>query len=166
MENQIVIKPSFDTKSIFRASLIMGPGKRLGLYIGILFVVVLFNTYNTNDTSNPYFWIILFLALVLLVGMVIFRIYRESKKVITDNPKVKEDITYTLNSEYFHEKGESFEIKYFWKDVFKIEEKKDFFLIYIRKNVAKIIKKTDLKDNQYNEIKVLLNSLHINKSLK
>ena len=57
-------------------------------------------------------------------------------------------------------------MKYFWKDIFKIEEKNDWFLIYITKDMAKVIRKADLKDNQYNELKELFNSLNIKKSLK
>jgi len=57
-------------------------------------------------------------------------------------------------------------MKYFWKDIFKIVEKNDWFLIYITKNMAKVIRKADLKDNQYKELKELFGSLNIKKSLK
>ena len=71
-----------------------------------------------------------------------------------------EQITYIEN--YI----KSFDIKYFWKDIVKLEEKNDLFLIYVKKNQAKFIKKSDLKNNQYNELKALFNSLNIKKSLK
>ena len=48
----------------------------------------------------------------------------------------------------------------------KVVEKKEWFLIYIEKNTAKVIRKADIKDNQYNELKELFNSLNIKKSLK
>jgi hypothetical protein len=41
-----------------------------------------------------------------------------------------------------------------------------WFLIYIDKKHAKVIRKADLKDNQYNELKELFSSLPIKKSLK
>ncbi|WP_396155960.1 YcxB family protein [Flavobacterium sp.] len=47
-----------------------------------------------------------------------------------------------------------------------MKETKKWFLIYQKKNTALPIIKTDLKDNQYNEIKELFNSINIKKSLK
>lgn len=64
------------------------------------------------------------------------------------------------------EVGDSFNMKFFWKDLKKITEKKDWFLIYLEKNSAKVLNKSDLKNNQYNELKQLFNSIDIKKSLK
>lgn len=165
MENQITIKPSFDSKSIFWASLAMGANYRIIIYFIIILVFAAFK-FSQVGLSSYTDLIPFVIVFPLVLGALLFGIYKKSKQQITDNPKIKEDITYIVTNDYFYEKGESFEIKYFWKDVFKVAEKKDFFLIYIKKNVAKIIKKSDLKDNQYNELKALLNSLQIKKSLK
>lgn len=62
--------------------------------------------------------------------------------------------------------GDTFNIKFFWKDLKKITEKSNSFYIYTEKNTAKVLLKSDLKDNQYNELKQLFNSIDIKKSLK
>jgi hypothetical protein len=165
MENQIIIKPTFDAKSIFWASITVGLGSRFIIFFIAFFSII---TLNILLSGANHFdsWMPFLIMMVIMPVLVFWGTYRRSKKAFNDNPKLKEDITYTLNNEYFFEKAETYEVKYFWKEVFKIQEKKDFFLIYIRKNVAKIIKKSDLKDNQYNELKTLFNSLPIKKSLK
>ncbi|WP_460573999.1 YcxB family protein [Flavobacterium koreense] len=106
-----------------------------------------------------------YLFLLLFPIALIFAIYRFTKKTLS-NIKLKENINIKFNSESFEDIGETFNMKYFWKDIFKIVEKRDWFLIYITNDVAKVIRKADLKDNQYNELKELFGSLNIKKSLK
>jgi hypothetical protein len=79
---------------------------------------------------------------------------------------LKEDIIIRFKKEYFEETGQTFSVKYSWSEIFKIIEKKEWFLIFLEKNKALPIIKTDLKDNQYIEIKELFNSLNVKKSLK
>jgi len=51
-----------------------------------------------------------------------------------------------------------------WKESFQIKETDKWFLLYLNKTSALPIIKEDLKDNQYNELKQLFNSLDIKKS--
>ena len=105
------------------------------------------------------------LVIPLFLSFFIFSIFRKTKKSILENPRLKENIIYIINNKSFQEKGDSFDLKYFWENIKKIVEEKDFFLIYVAKNNAIVIKKTDLKDNQYIELKELFNSLNIKKKL-
>lgn len=165
MENQITIKPTFDVKSIFNATISIFWGSRIMIFLIIFIALQLVNVF-LNGWQYLNSWWPFFFGIVILGAIMPLAFYQASKKQMKDNPKLKEDIHYTLNHEYFFEKGESYEVKYFWKEVVKVQEKKDFFLIYIRKNAAKLIKKSDLQDNQYNELKTLFKSLPIKKSLK
>lgn len=165
MESQIVIKPSFDANSVFKATLLVYKNSRLVIYLIVFFIIMLISA-SANASYDKYFWVPLATIYPLVVLLFVYRIYATSKKQITDNPKLQEDISHVFTADYFQEKGESFDIKYFWKDIVKLEEKNDLFLIYIKKNQAKFIKKSDLKNNQYNELKALFNSLNIKKSLK
>jgi len=88
------------------------------------------------------------------------------KKNILSNKKNFELQTITFNTKSYIQEGETFKIENFWNETYQIKETKKWFLIYQKKNTALPIIKTDLKDNQYNEIKELFNSLNINKNLK
>jgi hypothetical protein len=102
---------------------------------------------------------------ILLPLMILFSIYKLTQTRLS-NVKLKENIFIKFNTQYLENVGDSFNMKYFWKDIFKIVERKEWFLIYIDKKCAKVIRKADLKYNQYNELKELFSSLHIKKSLK
>ncbi len=134
----------------------------------MLFFIFLFNIFGSAllDKFDIFSLLQTIIILVFFLFLFIFSIYRNTQKKILENPRLKENIIYTINKEYFQEKGDSFEVKHFWKNVFKVVEKEEFFLIYISKNKANFIKKSDLKDNQYNELKELFSSLNIKKSLK
>ncbi len=107
-----------------------------------------------------------FLALPLIWGILIYSSIRSIKKRIRTNPKSLEKQKLTFTSTSIVQKGETFEIEYFWKDIFRIKETNKWFLIYTNKLNALPLIKSDLKDNQYNELLTLFNSLPIKKSLK
>ncbi len=170
MTKEIIIKPNYVFKDYFRLNLYMIIRKPFVVII-ISFTLLIFifsslgylisnnRAYIFNSLKPFYAFSILFPSLI------IFRIYRFTKKSL-ENPKLKENINIKLNNEFIEDNGETFNMKYFWKDIFKIVEKKSWFLIYIDKKFAKVIRKADLKDNQYNELKELFSSLIIKKSLK
>ncbi|VXB06548.1 conserved hypothetical protein [Flavobacterium sp. 9AF] len=168
MEKEIIIKPSFDVKSTFKASMNVFFGSKLIVFLAIFIAINIFSIHGTLSmgVKDIFSAIAPIFIIPLLIIIYLFVAYRNSKKQIQDNPRIKENIIYTLNSEYFEEKGDSFEVKHFWKNIKKVVEKNDLFLIYIGNNRANFIRKVDLKENQYNELKELLNSLNIKKSLK
>ncbi len=169
MEKEVIIKPSFDVKSTFNASLLVLMSTKLKLYSLFLLTIILINLFSNfalEEKTDIISIIIPFLIFPTIILLSVFFIYRSTKKQIEENPRLKENIVYILNNEYFQEKGDSFEIKHFWKNIIKVVEKKDFFLIYIAKNKANFIRKSDLKNTQYDELKELLSSLNIKKSLK
>ena len=173
MEKEIVIKPSFDAKSIFRALYyIRKNNKSRIIYITIIIILLITNIYNScnshpniENSKSILDWLP-FILIPFFIFIFIFKNYKKTQGQISENPRLKEDISYILNKECFQEKGESFEVKHFWENLFKIVEEKDMFLIFTQKNKSLFIKKSDLKENQYTELRELFNSLNIKKSLK
>ena len=80
-------------------------------------------------------------VLILVFFIMIYFVYYSTKRMINNNPRLNENIQYVINSEYISEKGDSFEMKHFWKDIVKIEEKDNWYLIYIQKIRALVIRK-------------------------
>jgi len=172
MEKEIIVKPSFNITSSMKATfyilikpwyifffsflLLAGTFNFLDSYLNV------FNHYDKPTDDFPTFG----LVVIILPLFTYFSICKAIKKQINENPRVKEDISYIFNNEYLQEKGETFEVKHFWKNLIKIVEKKDMFLFYTTKNRAILLQRADLKENQYKELKQLFNSIDINKSLK
>lgn len=172
MGKEIILKPSFNVRSSMKGTYyILYKPLNIIIFSFLLasaifglsdyFFNILDNTKKTNH-DFPFFGLII----ILLPFFIYLLTYKAAKKQINNNPRIKEDISYIFNMEYFQEKGETFEVKHFWKNILKIVEKKDMFLFYIGKNRAMLLQKADLKDNQYNELKQLFNSIDIKKSLK
>lgn len=107
------------------------------------------------------------LGMIMVIWVFIyFRIISSMKKNILANKKNEEFQTITFTEKSYLQEGETFKIENFWNEIFKIKETKSWFLIYQKKNAAFPIIKVELKDNQYNELKALFNSLDVKKSLK
>lgn len=168
MDKEIIIKPNFIFKDYFKANLFLALNKPFYyIMLPLSLFFLLFDLYQISKGSKKIIVLIDFpdLIFILLPLMILFSVYKQTKTRLS-NVKLKENIFIKFNTEYLEDNGESFNLKYFWKDIFKIVEKKEWFLIYIDKKQAKVIRKADLKDNQYNELKELFSSLPIKKSLK
>ena len=162
----IIIQQSFPIKEYFIATFNMLTNKIVIWFFGVIYFFMLlgfifFMIAETNEaeiSSSSYITFIypFFLLFALYIGV----------RMQLNNPKLKENILQIISKENYYQKGETFEIKYFWNDFIKIEEIKNSFLLYISKKKAIIILKKDLKDNQYKELKELFSSLNIKKSLK
>ncbi|WP_426486275.1 YcxB family protein [Flavobacterium sp. 2] len=172
MDKEIILKPSFNVSSSMKGTYyILYKPLHIFIFFFLLAAAIFslsdyfFNILDNKDETKhdfPFFALII----ILIPFFIYLLTYKAVKKEINHNPRIKEDIKYIFNIEYFQEKGETFEVKHFWKNIVKIVEKKDMFLFYLNKNRAILLQKTDLKGNQYDELKQLFNSINIKKSLK
>ena len=167
MAKEIIIKPQFNLQDYFKVNLFLFFRKFIFLVVilllcGLIGIVSLFIL-----PSNEAFLAFkpLYIILVLFPALMIFATYRVTKKSL-QNPKLKENIRMSFTSEYFEETGETFTVKYFWTEIYKIEEGKNWFLIFLAKNRVKVILKADLDEVQYTDLKAIFSSLPIKKRLK
>ncbi len=179
MEKEIVIKPIFEFNVVFSANKYLWYSRMsnkiliifISFFLFIFILLTLFSlifstktelneSYNLLINSGPTS-LVIFLIPIFHYAIV----YNNSKKLI-NNYRLSENIELIFNKDFFEEKGDTFDIKYYWDKLYKIKERKSYFLIYQNKNLANIIPKTNITNNQYNELKKLFNSLNIKKSLK
>ncbi|TPG35376.1 YcxB family protein [Flavobacterium pectinovorum] len=172
MEKEILVKNNFSAKTYTKAILSVMFPKPIIWFCIIAFSLLLINGVRIiiNETSKDNFsFDNLFRSeiLILFFPLVLFLILRRNIAIkFNEDPKNKENIYHIFNYDFFQVKGDSFDTKYFWKDLLKIKEVKDYFIVFIKKNHFLILNKADLKNNQYNELKQLFNSIDIKKSLK
>jgi len=123
-----------------------------------------------TESSKPIKWDIFYILPFVLVGFIWFYVYirltSNIKKNLLKNKRNLETQKITFNKSSYIQEGETFKIENFWNEMFQIKETKSWLLIYVQKNSAFPIIKSDLKDDQYNELKQLFNSIDIKKSLK
>ncbi|WP_442265366.1 YcxB family protein [Tenacibaculum sp. ZS6-P6] len=157
MIKEIKIKPTFLVREIFKVNVYL-MSKSWKTWALLFFLIYFFIIKSLNDPINTV--ALKSLALVICVLFFFLSLYKKSKKLISENPRLKEDIYFIFNQEYFEEKGDTFSVKHYWKNVIKIEEKRDWFLVYIKKSNAMIIRKNDLKE-QITDFKKLIKNINL-----
>lgn len=172
MEKEIVIKPKYELKEYFKVSLyvtLRHPAYIVLMAIfgimtlsvlAILTLGILGGISNFFSLFDP-----VYIVFIIWPVLIVYFTYIKTKKAL-ESPRLKENITIKYTNNFFQETGETFDIKYNWKDIKKIIETKKWFLIYIQSNQAKVIVKKDLNKHEYNDLKELFKSLTIKKSLK
>ena len=170
MEKEIIIKPKYELKEYFKVSLYITARHPLytllivffGLMtLSVLAILTLGILEGTSDLFSLFDPV--YLVFIIWPALVVFLTYIKTKKALA-SPRLKEDIVIKYNKDFFQETGESFDIKYYWKDIKKITETKKWFLIYIQNNQAKVIMKNDLNKNEYDDLRsVILTNSYLNK---
>lgn len=172
MEKEILIKNNFNAKTYTKATLNVMLPKPIFWFFIVIFLLFLINAIriiiNESSKDNFNFYNLLKSEiLILFLPIILYAILRQSISTkFNQDPKNRENIYHVFNHDFFQVKGESFDTKYFWRDLIMIREVKNYFLLFAAKNHFLIINKNDLKDNQYNELKQIFNSIDIKKSLK
>ena len=116
-------------------------------------------TLSISDYSS-------FIIIIIVWTFIYFRLISTMKQNILKNKRNLEKQTIVFNLKSYIQEGETFKVESFWNETYQIKETKNWFLIYPKKNHALPIIKSELKENQYSELKELFNSLNIKKSLK
>lgn len=175
MDKEITIKykPNIETLMKVSKHLLFSLPLVKFLPLGILFILLQmfpqFVGINPNNIRDEKFTFLNLLPIIMVIGIWTF-IYLKTlstmKKNILDNKRNFETQKIIFNLTSYIQEGETFKIESFWNETFQIKETKDWFLIYPKKNTALPIIKLELKDNQYNELKELFNSINIKKSFK
>ncbi|KUJ62135.1 hypothetical protein AR687_08915 [Flavobacteriaceae bacterium CRH] len=172
MEKEIIIeyKPNIDTLVKVSKYLLLRM-RFVKVIIFVFFFILLQNIISATTESQTnlkwdFFDLIPFGMVILIWIGIYFLTLSNIKKNILKNKKNLEFQKITFTKDFFIQEGESFKIENLWKESFQIKETDNWLLIYLNKNSALPIIKENLKDNQYNELKQLFNSIDIKKSLK
>lgn len=172
MEKEIVIeyKPNVDVLVKVSKYLL----SRMGFVKFIIFIfffvllqnIILSTTQSETNIKWDIFDLLPFGMVILIWFGIYFLTINNIKKNILKNKKNLEFQKITFTKDSFTQEAESFRIENPWKECFQIKETDKWILIYLTKTSALPIIKSDLKDDQYNELKQLFNSIDIKKSLK
>lgn len=173
MDKEIKIEYQPNIDNLMKVSKYLLLNIRFVKYFPIAFIVLflisklplLINSNEIVEEKSYLNDLLTYCFIIILWVFIYFRTLSSMKKNILSNKKNNEFQIITLNEKSYLQEGETFKIENFWNETYQIKENKNWFLIYPKKNTAFPILKADLKDNQYNELKELFNSLNIKKSL-
>lgn len=102
---------------------------------------------------------------ILILTCVPFFLYFIFKKTYKADKQRSKLIEYHFEQHFYEIKGESFSSQLKWDTVLKVEEKKNWILIYVAKKSAHPIPKKYLSQEQIIELKNILNSNSVKNNL-
>ena len=131
-------------------------------------IAITFILFNNIDIILSYdIFSLIYIAIVLLI--IIWMPIRTRKKIKNDfesNKSIQEEITYQFSNEKIEIIGESFHSEVSWATVFKVDELKDWFMIYQGNNAVNLIPKKNFTQQQKKDLRNLITSHNIKSKLR
>ncbi|MDI9309609.1 MAG: YcxB family protein [Limnohabitans sp.] len=167
MEKDIVINCNYSKEELSKVTKHILLNSKIFKYLFVGLPIIFAINVASSEKTDSFFLDYIFPVLIVIViwTYIYFRSIHTAKKRIISNSKNFENITLTVNKDSFIQEGQTFKIQNFWKEINKIKETKEWYLIFQNQNSAIPIFKKDLSENQNNDLKELFNSLDIKKSL-
>jgi len=97
-----------------------------------------------------------YITLILIIIVQPITIYLTIKRNYYSSNMLKEQLEIELTQADIKMKGESFYTEFVWEKIFKIDEQKNWFLIYLNSLSAITIPKKDFREGQIEEFKKML----------
>lgn len=108
-----------------------------------------------------------YVAVVLMI--IIWTPLQTRRKIKNDfesNKSIQEEIIYQFSKEKIEVIGETFHSDVSWTTVFKINESKDWFMIYHSNNAVNLIPKKNFTQQQKQDLRILITSHNIKSKLR
>ena len=142
-------------------------GTKVALVIGtIIMLIVGFNYATETPFFNSFPAIPFALGLVMTVFPP-YSVFRTARKIYDSNKMINEKIEYEFDKDQISISGESFHSKISWGKLHELSTTKSWFLIWQTKQVANVIPRRDISDNQIETIKGLVKDIRqLKKSFK
>ncbi|MCJ8164103.1 YcxB family protein [Pontibacter sp. E15-1] len=84
-----------------------------------------------------------------MVGLICWGVYSQSKRSYATTSSVHEPITYTFSGTGVHLKGSSFESDLTWKAFHKVQETKQWFILFQNSSAANLVPKAAMESEEH-----------------
>ena len=163
----ITINQSLKQDDLAKASLynlVIGRSPVLIIIYGTLTlsaIITFVNPFNTyNETDNTSYNIFVYAIAIIAIPLLLWRsIKKASKKAFSKNGRFYTNVSYTFTSSSYKSEGQDFSTSYKWEEIYKIKETEKWFFIYISKNQAVILDKSQIDLLQQAEMKNIFSSV-------
>lgn len=97
-----------------------------------------------------------FIAVTLVPLLFIFTIKRQAGKALIKKGRYYKDISFTITPDHVKTDGEGYSNTYRWEEIVKVKEVKNWYFIFINKQQALLLKKSNMDPWQEEELKEVL----------
>jgi len=126
---------------------------------------ILFNNIDLILSFDIFSVIYVVVVLSIIIWMPI-KTRQKIKKDFESNKTLQEEITYQFTNEKIEIIGETFHSEVSWTTVFKVNELKDWFLIYQGNNAVNLVPKKNFTRQQKQDLRNLITSHNIKCKLR
>lgn len=97
-----------------------------------------------------------FIAVMFVPLFFIFTIKRQAGKALIKKGRYYKDISFTITPDYVKTEGEGYVNTYKWEEIVKVKEVKNWYFIFINKQQALLVKKSNIDPWQEEDLKEVL----------
>jgi len=159
---------TIETRIIFKDFLIFNLKNSLIRIIVFPIIALIFfgiNYYDADDTNRDFLestalWLLIFFIFIII------RTYFSVRKTFFSNTMIQETIFYTFTNGYMYSEGETFDAEVGWESVYKIKEKRDWFLIYQNAQVMNMVPKKFFSKDQITELRNIIKNNKVRSTLR
>ncbi len=157
-----------ETRIVFKDFLLFNLKNSLIRIIIFPIIALIFfgiNYYNTDNDNREFMesasvWLLIFFVFIII------RTYFSVRKIFYSNQMIQENISYTFTNENIQSKGETFDSEFAWNTVYKMKEKKDWFLIYQTAQIMNMVPKKFFTKDQILEFRNIVKNNKIRSKLR
>jgi hypothetical protein len=142
-------------------------GTKVSLAIGAILLLIIGFSYLTEMPFFNQFPAIPFALALAMTILPPYSVFRTARKNYESNKMINEKIEYEFDKDQISISGESFHSKFSWDKIYELSTTKSWFLIWQTRQVANVIPRRDISDNQIETIKGLVKDIpQLKKSFK
>ncbi|WP_312391094.1 YcxB family protein [Chryseobacterium sp.] len=157
-----------ETRIVFKDFLLFNLKNSLIRIIIFPIIALIFfgiNYYNTDNDNREFMesasvWLLIFFVFIII------RTYFSVRRIFYSNQMIQENISYTFTNENIQSKGETFDLEFAWNTVYKVKEKKDWFLIYQTAQIMNMVPKKFFTKDQILEFRNIVKNNKIRSKLR
>jgi hypothetical protein len=157
----MTFKTQISFKEYLRLMYLLTYRKGWTIYISVIGIVMFISAIlafmHVYDYQRDPTFALIFGAFVIFVLPV--SVYLSAKKNFASNKRLQEVIEYEFAGDKMIVRGNSFSSELGLNQTFKIEELKQWFLIYQSKQTANFISKSNLSEQELSELREIFNGL-------
>ncbi|MEC3875917.1 YcxB family protein [Chryseobacterium salviniae] len=105
-------------------------------------------------------WLLVFFLFIMI------RTYFSVKNIFYSNKKIQENISYIFTDEKICMEGETFSEDFTWNSVYKVNENKEWFLIYHNAQTMNMVPKKYFTKEQLSELRDIIRKNNVKAKLR
>ena len=123
------------------------------------------NYYNADNDNREFMesasvWLLVFFVFIII------RTYFSVKNIFYSNKNIQEMISYTFTDEKIRTEGKTFDAYFTWDLIYKVKEKKEWFLIYQTAQTMNMVPKKFFTKDQISELRDLIRKNNVKAKLR